>query len=881
MRGLFIALIFLLFPINSVQAAQFSQSFLRLDKTKISFPVSGTLCVKPSSATAGVESKVSITFPQGFTINTTASNYTVTTTNLPAGATTWPGIGTASSVSGQIVTFPSSDLTGSTLYCFNFSSSNSQISSTTGQKNGTVATQNASGETIDTASYALSITSSDQIEVAASVPIQTRDFALTLASDTKEGLIGANQLLSFTLTYGSNLAYAAPFTLEADLSLGTIPGKNLYVFNVLDYVSGSAGKGYGETTPIIDIAKRKIIWKISNFPKKTIDQKVSFKLKTADRFITEQNLEVAIKARLYTNDLTLTDQTLKYTYTPTQLIKTELASLGLVKHEVRQINDTSFSLLIQTARPTKTTIFYGKTIDSLGKTFVEPTLAEQKLLRIEGLEPQTSYYYQIQVETEKGVVFRTPEIYRVTTSAESFMSSLDRENVLISLRGIILRNRDSIELTSPVIVSRGQSPEVFLPFKTNIPTQLYLRLVPSQVLGINNLDTIPFLEKTRLLETEAGVFSGKLVLPAQTGLYDLLVETYDSNQSLAQDTLAKILLTESLKIVGSDGQLVEGAHVYLERYNENLKIYEHFPAESFGGKNPTFSQVGGVVDYVLPKGHYRLKVTALGYKPSEKIFFFDPNTSQDYPIVIVEKAPFSLVNAFLYYPSLVADTFGFIKYNLGQLASSYRFFNLISTLSFGSLVLLTLLSFSLRTHIPLMRLPRYLLFHLKKLVPATSILMHIHGTVIDADLHQLITQADVYIINADKKVVVGKTFTNKAGEFFSSSLPNGHYTVQVMKKGYEPSGFFEYPLPDGVPQQCTISLHKSETLEQSIRENVSWAIENVFGFFFEFLLIASLIFEILFGYTLGWQKIAPFLLVSLANLLLGLIYLRHFFANKS
>ncbi len=158
--------------------------------------------------------------------------------------------------------------------------------------------------------------------------------------------------------------------------------------------------------------------------------------------------------------------------------------------------------------------------------------------------------------------------------------------------------------------------------------------------------------------------------------------------------------------------------------------------------------------------------------------------------------------------------------------------------------------------------------------------MHIHGIVVDATSHSPITQADVYIIDADKKMIVEKTLTNKAGAFFTSSLPSGHYTVRIMKKGHEPSESLEYPLPDGVPEKFTISLLKSETLQQSIRENISWAAENVGGFLFELLLIASLIFEILFGYTLGWQRVIPFLLISLANLFLWLIFLRHFLSRK-
>jgi hypothetical protein len=103
-------------------------------------------------------------------------------------------------------------------------------------------------------------------------------------------------------------------------------------------------------------------------------------------------------------------------------------------------------------------------------------------------------------------------------------------------------------------------------------------------------------------------------------------------------------------------------------------------------------------------------------------------------------------------------------------------------------------------------------------------------------------------------MIVEKTSTNKTGEFFSGVLPGGHYSVRIMKKGYEPSESKDYPLPDGVPEHFTIALHKSETLEQSIRENVSWAVENVGGFLFELLFIASLVFEVIFGYIFGFAR---------------------------
>jgi hypothetical protein len=70
------------------------------------------------------------------------------------------------------VTFPSSDLTVGTLYCFNWSSTAaiSQPSGTGSSELGTVTTQAAGPTTIDTADFATATISDDQIVVTATVP---------------------------------------------------------------------------------------------------------------------------------------------------------------------------------------------------------------------------------------------------------------------------------------------------------------------------------------------------------------------------------------------------------------------------------------------------------------------------------------------------------------------------------------------------------------------------------------------------------------------------------------------------------------------------------------------------------------------------------------
>lgn len=177
--GLFLPL---LLWVETAKAGNLEQVYIRLDRLKASTTTGGTVCAQAD--TAGTEVDVQVTFPTGFTVNGTAGNWTVTTTNLPSGATAWPGIGTATAVSSQTVTFPSTDLTVSVLYCFNFAASSTLTTSTAGNdKTGTVTTRATGPATIDSSGYALSIVSDDQIVVTATVPA-TFSFSLGANADS-------------------------------------------------------------------------------------------------------------------------------------------------------------------------------------------------------------------------------------------------------------------------------------------------------------------------------------------------------------------------------------------------------------------------------------------------------------------------------------------------------------------------------------------------------------------------------------------------------------------------------------------------------------------------------------------------------------------------
>ncbi len=170
--------------INSrAEAATLSRTLVRFDRVKTSTASTGTVCAQ--AATVATENDVQVVFPTSYTVSTTTGNWTVSTTNLawPSGASAWPGIGTASAASGQTVTFPSTDLTVGTLYCFNWTNSAalSIKAAATANNTGTVTTRDNGPATIDSGTYATASISDDQIVVTATV---TPTFSFALSGNT-------------------------------------------------------------------------------------------------------------------------------------------------------------------------------------------------------------------------------------------------------------------------------------------------------------------------------------------------------------------------------------------------------------------------------------------------------------------------------------------------------------------------------------------------------------------------------------------------------------------------------------------------------------------------------------------------------------------------
>ncbi len=167
---------------GQAQAAGLDRVLVRFDEMSQSTPTTGTVCARPTSTTT--EDHVRVDFPAGFTVSTTAGNWTTNTTNTawPSGANAWTGIGSPS-IASQAVTFTSADLTPGTLYCFNWDNSAalSQPGSPGTNEGGFVTTRNT-GVDIDTGAFSTATIVNDTITVTATVA-QTFSFALSGTTD--------------------------------------------------------------------------------------------------------------------------------------------------------------------------------------------------------------------------------------------------------------------------------------------------------------------------------------------------------------------------------------------------------------------------------------------------------------------------------------------------------------------------------------------------------------------------------------------------------------------------------------------------------------------------------------------------------------------------
>ena len=875
-----LSLILLLLSPCKIEAS--SQTYLQLDRTKILSNLSGTFCHQPSSASLGVEGKVAITFPSDFTISTGLSSWTTNTNDLPSGSSAWPQIGSnAQAVSSKTVSFASGDLTSSTtLYCFNFSSDTSKTSSTIGSKNASFATFTAGNSQIETKNINLAIIKDDQISVTATIKEKSDNFQVGISKETVGDVFPQYTTIEYKITYGSDLSYQIPLTIEASWNEGEIEGAPGSTVSVLEYVNGSAGLAYNDTVPVIDLVNRKIVWKIISFPGKKKDQTVNFKLRTNGLYTGKRKVNSKVTATILTKyvstDKSVTTSYLynsRFTATPSDPIVVFL----------RSVSSDRASILIQTLEESKVRVKYGIDANELTQGASTLQYAKEQIVILSNLIPETTYYLVVTAIRKDGTTL-TSDIYTFKTAHISVAPQVDQETLIFTSADIVInepydKNSDYLSLNLP----RGTSFNFRFRLQKYESVKQVQGIVRSKtVLGINNEEIIePISSETTLFERQPGLFDGRFKASDIPGTYEIYLKVYDNNGNIVENKLAQILVSERFTVKNKvNDKPIEGAQILISYFNSRKKEYEIIPEKVIPIKNPSYTDIMGQISYPLPFGKYKAQIVAIGYKSEEIEFNIGRNPGEEYPMVSLSPQPFNLVTIGLYYGTIVRDISHSYQGYIQKLANSVRFFEINSLLGITILVYLTLLSFSSRLKIPLHSMIEYFLHRAKIATIHKKIGERIKGKIIDEKTGNVLSLADIFLIDSEKNKVVGHIRTNQKGDFTFLKYPDHSYELEVMRDGYKPVRFPESDIQAVEKGVYLLGIHKHD-LGPTIKEKIKIYSEKILSIVFETMLILSIISETALGYALGWQKVVPFLCVSLLNIIFWIINLSHQRSEKN
>lgn len=884
----------LILPIlpQKAHAGDLTSTFIRLDRQSVSSSTGGLICTTTPSSDNGAENSLQIVFPAGFNVNQTASNWTVNTSDLPVGANQWPGISTATGVTGNIVTFPSSNLSPSSRYCFNFSSSNTLTSpSAEGSYPGTVRTRDLGGSTIDSIDVGLGIVSSDGISVTATVPAVASDFQANLSLVTPHyGTYAQNTEITYKLTYGSYLNNSTGITLEADWANGG---------GLVDYVVGSATDAIGSTSPVVDSVNKKITWTIAPIPASTSNQSVTFKLKTNNSYTLFKPVNFSVSGRVLGPGTQTADSTVTLTYlnlshqdgsltptctpascptsvpTTTQPTATQQVSvLPLINQiEIRSISASQASIFVNTNKPTSAKINYGTSDKNQPLSILSETTSQNHIINLKSLKPLTRYFFTVTV-TDSESKSATSDLFIVDTADEQSRAPQALKN------SIVISSLD-VQLTNAIPIE-GVLPNVIIPIDSTFAFRFVtdsfenIKSIKGIMRNENVLDVTSAYASNSPLELSVseispGQYVGKFEGYPSKGNYKLYLSLQDYAGNLTEQEIASVYIVEPLRIINAlNKNGIENAKITLFYYNPRTKIYELISPNITSIKNPNRSDFRGVVSAILPEGKYRATVTVLGFEVKTLDFEVEPGIG-GYPNIELQPQPFNLITYLNYSIQNALDAIDLLVNYIDDFKTSGRFLELVTLGVIILFIALSLLQLSKVFGVPVLLLPLFAIYHFLSIFYKPKHTHFIQGKIIDISLHTPVEGVLLHFAYSNGKVVA-HTRSNSNGDFTVSLKKIASLKVSLSKKGYET--FSKTISGEDLTEKLTFAISKSEKPDKFGLKTIAWYFTSLAESFFESFLVLTIIVEIIFAQQFGIAKALPALIVSIGNILLWALHAR-------
>jgi hypothetical protein len=300
------------------------------------------------------------------------------------------------------------------------------------------------------------------------VPPRASDLQFLTVPSPDKSTYEQNEEFEIQITYGSNLSFAAPMTIVAQWSQGTIQGQVHPSEDILDYVVGSATVAYGSTQPVIDTINRTITWTISSFPAQLTDEAMSFHLKTNFNYTASQPITFTIKSHLTDSETTIdaaeitrsyyynplgptptptitptpsstSNPTSTLTPTPTGILSPISNSQGFIIRSVyiRGISDESIIVYLTTNQQSTSKIAYGISPNSLNQSVMDSSLDTEHQMVLSDLLPDTKYYFRV-TATNKNNKKYASDIFVVRTASVSDTPIIAKDTFIVTSSDKIL-----------------------------------------------------------------------------------------------------------------------------------------------------------------------------------------------------------------------------------------------------------------------------------------------------------------------------------------------------------------------------------------------------------------------------------------------------------
>ena len=926
--GLFV----LLSCFQDVAAQDLDNSYIRLERAATN-QSPGRILVVTSTRENVIEDELRVTVGSAWSTSANPASFGVSTAQLPAGVTAWPGIGTATSVSGSEVRFPSGDLVQNTQYGFYITGGvGANPAAGVGEAylwnlatvvSSTVASQVES---------MVPVTSNDQVVVTGEVPALAYYFTADLASLETESVFGQGEVLTYEITYGSELLQSTPLTLQAEWSQGTVTGQGAPSIDVLSYVPGSASDAYGSTAPVIDTVARTITWTIPSMPASTTNQTVTFSLQTSQTYTNTKTVSFEVSARTI-HPVTTSDSTVSslfhelpdpsptpssspvvgsdkkacnarctadsecssgYCYQSSGRCRykgnpghTGCSSVPVVEKVgeavapnisnvvIQKLSNTSATIGVSSTVNTQVEIVFGKNQRSLSSTQLSAEKTFFHSVTLSSLDPNTVYYFKVKVTDAEGIE-TISDMYMFKTADVGKIPQLSLSNTQM-----LSKNLSVIEVQDDQVVQVSTLPtrfpyEVFFSFDDHqLIKEVYYVVVNTQILGANedHQHSAPTVSKTKLFETTSGVFAGQVESPTTPGHYDSFLQVFDHLGNIIEYPVSHFYVSDPLMVLDAEkGTPVERARVHFYRYNEKTQLYELLHPQTFLVSNPLFTNHQGEILVVFPHEKYRVVVDAYGYETQTLDFTLDADGVYQFPKVYLLPASKTVLSLLQYHKTTLSDIYASVANQLDHYSKSNTFYVLLEILSLITFAFLSIFALSARTHISPKKLLRYLKVHaLLFLHKNKKDSWGIHGKMINAKTKKPVSNAMIVFFEKNGQQALSQIESNRKG-LFHAQVVCGDLRYLVTAAGYlAEEGYLDY---DGERSSILqLQLSQAESFPKKALHEVVFLFRNIFGLFFESLVIISLLFQFLFIPNLGFYRVLPFLILSSINAIIWLLYI--------